>query len=268
MKYILPLILGAALFIGCQPAARKTMREPARIPRALSTSPYPTLKDSIDALLPDSLFPPSSVALKVVSLSTGETLYDLNSDLLYTPASNQKLFTAATALSELGEDYLLSTVVSIDTLAGIIYVKGFGDPLLSTTDIDSIARTLYEVLPPETAWTVIGDVSYFDDRQWGKGWMWDDEPDPTAMFITPLSVNRNTIDVRIGPGTKHGTPLSATIEPATVFVSLENEGVTVSDSVIEKVDLTRTWEERSNTLKITGEMLSRSWTRTLAEVRL
>ena len=64
------------LFVaGCAPAIspERPAREPT--PRIPSVSPYPALKYAVDALLPDSLFPPSNAAVRIVSLSEGETLY-------------------------------------------------------------------------------------------------------------------------------------------------------------------------------------------------
>ncbi len=253
MKPILLFILCTVICIGCSSTSRFARHNDAP-PRLLSTSPYPSLQSRIDYLLSDSLFPPSNVALKVVSPSTGETLYSLNSSLLFNPASNQKLLTAATALEELGEDFLISTVVGLDTTAGIIYVKGCGDPLLSTADLDSIAAMLAGRLEGRKEWAIISDVSYFDDRYWGSGWAWDDEPDPTAMFISPLSVNSNAVKMKLRPGKSAGDSLVITTDQAINYFSIENGGTTVTDSVLQPLDVNRRGKERSNAIRITGQM--------------
>ncbi|HTO93929.1 MAG TPA: D-alanyl-D-alanine carboxypeptidase, partial [Bacteroidota bacterium] len=88
----LAAVLCALIAAGCAPALRteRGAGEPsARMP---STSAYPRLQRAIDDCLPDSLFPPSNAAVRVVSLTRGETLYDLNGSLALNPASNQKLF--------------------------------------------------------------------------------------------------------------------------------------------------------------------------------
>src|SRR5271169_431503 len=108
--------LSFVLLAGCAPAVSpvRSSVPPARLP---SVSPYPALKRSIDELLPDTLFPPSNAAVRIISLTEGETLYDLNGDLALTPASNQKLFTAACALARLGPSYQFRTGVFLDTAA-------------------------------------------------------------------------------------------------------------------------------------------------------
>ena len=252
------------LFAGCLPASRHAGYDSEFGRRFSSSSPYPVLQRQIESLLPDSLFPPSNVSIKVASLHTGEVLYELNSRLLFTPGSNQKLLTAAAALHELGREFQLSTLFSVDTSSGMILAKGFGDPLLTTQDIDSAAHILRPLLADDKEWMVAGDVSYFDDQYWGRGWMWDDEPDPTAMFISPLSVNGNVVRMRVGPGIAAGDSLMVTVEPPTSFVTVENEGVTTADSVLERAKVTRLWREHSNLVKVGGQMRIGDSSRTYA----
>src|ERR1700733_1580613 len=51
------------------------------------------------------------VGMRVVRLSDGHVLYARNSDRLFVPASNMKLFTTALALSKLGAEYRLATQI-------------------------------------------------------------------------------------------------------------------------------------------------------------
>ena len=74
----------------------------------------------------------------VVDAATGETLYSLNADRYFTPASNTKMFTTALALATLGPDYRYRTTIEtggrIDTfgrLRGDLVLVGRGDPNLS-----------------------------------------------------------------------------------------------------------------------------------------
>ena len=47
----------------------------------------------------------------IVDATTGDTLYALNADKYFVPASNMKLFTTAFALAKLGPDYRFHTTL-------------------------------------------------------------------------------------------------------------------------------------------------------------
>jgi serine-type D-Ala-D-Ala carboxypeptidase/endopeptidase (penicillin-binding protein 4) len=253
------LLIGliAAFAAGCS-TSPVTLDFPAPAAgRSGSYSPLPALREKIDQLLPDSLFPPSQAALLVVSLRTGETLYDLNSALTLTPASNQKLLTSAAALTVLGPSYQFTTSACIDTgLTPRIFISASGDPLLSAGDIDSLARAIARRLPAGRQWNIVGDVSIFDDLEKGRGWAWDDEPDPTAMPVSALSANGNTITVRALTGPRENDTLRVEAMPPTSYVSWNNQAIT-TDSSVSTLRITRDWRERGNTILLTGALSRR-----------
>ena len=246
----------AFLLSGCSSlrltGEKATEAGPRLIP---SFSPLPELKARLDALLPDSLFPPSNIAMVVLSLEDGRMLYELNADLLLLPASNQKLFTSAAALSLLGPQYRFLTSVSVDTTdVPSIFIRGSGDPLLSTADLDSLACAVSAILPQDRSWLLRGDVSLFDDVPWGEGWMWNDEAQADGMATTPLSLNGNTVRVKIRAGNNPGDTLAATVEPETRYVTIENKGTTASDTTGQPLQVTRRLTDQSNTIVVSGAL--------------
>jgi D-alanyl-D-alanine carboxypeptidase/D-alanyl-D-alanine-endopeptidase (penicillin-binding protein 4) len=248
--------LSAALFIflaGCAPgiSPQRGMHEPSvRIP---SVSPYPGLKRALDAFLPDTLFPPSNAAIRIISLTEGETLYDLNGELALTPGSNQKLFTSACALSELGPGYMFRTRAFMDTSTPPrIIIRGSGDPLLTTKDLDTLAAAIRAAVHLKSSWTVAGDLSVFDDLTRGSGWTWDDEPDPSAMFISPLSLNGNTVRVLVRPGRGTGDSALVEVDPPTSYVEVEDSAATDTAGSRSTIEVSRNWREHLNTITVRG----------------
>jgi len=252
MRHLLVVVCISILLVGCTGA-----RDAARF-SSLSVSSSSALKARVDALIADTLFPPCNVGVKIVSLSRNETLYALNEHMLFNPASNQKLFTTATALTTLGVNASFPTLVSADTARSLIVIAGFGDPLLSTADLDSLARLCAPALPPGRSWDLGVDVRYFDDLHWGAGWTWDEEPAAYGMFITPLMLNNNTVTVRVLPSATPGMPPAVTIDPQTAYIPLINTAVTVADSVQVPLEITRLWRERLNTITVTGQIRTAS----------
>ncbi len=250
------VILASIMLAGCAAPTQLPLRELHKSPLAtLSRSPYPNLKLGLDTLLADTLFPPSNAGIKIVSLTRHETLYELNPDMLFNPASNNKLFTASAALNSLGESFPLKTLVQADTSGHLLMVRGCGDPLLTTADLDSLAGLIRQKIRPDKTWRLRGDISYFDDVYWGAGWTWDEEPSSYGMFVSPIILNNNTIDVRVLPGLNPGDRPLVSLNPPTDYLSIENGAVTVADTVRKPLDISRKWRERSNVITVQGEVL-------------
>jgi D-alanyl-D-alanine carboxypeptidase/D-alanyl-D-alanine-endopeptidase (penicillin-binding protein 4) len=244
------LIFGLMFLGGCASFA----------PPRQSSDPVRLLQNDIDTVLSDSIFRQTLASLEIVSLNSGQVLYERNSKLLMHPASNLKLLTSATALQVLGEDFRFKTAVLVDSLqsgdivAGNLYLKGFGDPDLKSSDLDSLAATLRSIGIRLITGDIVADDSYFDDLYWGNGWMWDDEPDPDAMFISALSVNKNCVVVTVEPTSVQSDSVIVTINPPTSFISVLSTARTVDDSAKCSLKVSRLFKERLNTITVSGDM--------------
>jgi D-alanyl-D-alanine carboxypeptidase/D-alanyl-D-alanine-endopeptidase (penicillin-binding protein 4) len=223
------------------------------------------LRQRIDRILADSSLSRSTAGLKIVSLRTGETLYERNASLLFHPASNQKLLTSATALSLLGPAFVFRTTVACDSAAltdslvqGNLYLIGRGNPDLTSEDLFGLAHDLAQMGIREIRGNIICDDFYFDEVRWGSGWMWDDEPSHLWSRFSALTVNDNAVVVRVTPANEVGKPARVQIDPATDHATLINTSVTVSRrSQIDSLDfphliVTRRWQQHENTIVVDG----------------
>jgi serine-type D-Ala-D-Ala carboxypeptidase/endopeptidase (penicillin-binding protein 4) len=220
-------------------------------------SPTEKLKSDIDRILNDSIFIPSHVSVKVVSVRTGESLYEHDARFLMNPASNVKLFTSAAAIGILGKNFQLRTAVYADSVTydgvviGNLYLKGFGDPLLSTNDLDSLARILVLSGIKRITGDIIADNSYFDDKFWGLGWTWDDEPDPDAPFISPLTVNSGCVSVT---AFSDSSKVFLSLNPVTSFIRGVNTANVARDSIQRPFKLRRPVQDRPNVIIAEGDL--------------
>lgn len=230
----------------------------SRYATKLSSPAVEHLRAAIDSVLLDPLLIPTRVGIKIVSMKTEETLYERDSKILFHPASNLKLLTTATALNVLGKDYQLKTQLYADDqiedgfLSGNLYAKGFGNPDLTSRDLSDLIQQVKTAGIKAMEGDIVGDVSYFDDLYWGSGWMWDDEPEVYAPFITPLSINKNSVRVHVKPGARIGDQLQINVEPLTSYVSVLNGGITLDDTAKSTLKVSRLFKERLNTITIKG----------------
>jgi D-alanyl-D-alanine carboxypeptidase/D-alanyl-D-alanine-endopeptidase (penicillin-binding protein 4) len=223
------------------------------------------LQKNIRQLLQDSLLQETRTGIKIISLETGETLYAQNSQQLFHPASNMKLLTTSTALKRLGPDFKFKTVLYADTasitdstVSGNLYLKGFGDPDLSTDDLCWIAQKLKSKGIIHITGDLICDDTYMDDLYWGSGWMWDDVSDWYWAPICALTVDDNCVEVTVKPGKKVGESLIVQLEPPTKYMKIVNMGLTVDslDTVQQKAfKVQRKWRPAENTIVIEGGMV-------------
>lgn len=243
------------LLISCASSGRITDRTTA-------FDPIAKLRNEIDAALADSAFYQTFAGIQIVSLQTGEVLYDRNSEKLFHPASNMKLLTTATALSRLGPTFRFKTVLRADTsaladstISGNIYLKGSGNPDLTSDDLRWMVQQLKYKGVRQITGNLICDDSYFDDLSWGQGWMWDDVSAWYWAPISALTANDNCVTVHVKPAAHLGDSLIVQIEPSTSFMTIENLGTTV-DSLdtnrIEQFKVERKWRPPENKVVVEG----------------
>lgn len=243
------------MLAGCA-SQKATYTCPVPVPSVVPacSSPSILLKKKLDDLIARELLPYSLASIKVVSLRSGSTLYETNPSLLMPAASVQKLFTAAAALSLLGPEHTIETSLAVAPDNSTLYFKGCGDPLLKTADLKQMVDNLAGQLSPGRRYALTGDTGCFDDTYWGSGWMWDDEPDPDAMFLSALSVNGNTVRVTVSPGKAASSPLKVTTEPATGYVIIENSGITGERGGSCAASITRRAGDRENHIRVAGTL--------------
>lgn len=230
---------------------------------SLASDPVRSLARQIDTILADSLLRQTNVGIKVVSLTSGEVLYDRNSERLFHPASNMKLLPTATALARLGPNFKFKTVLYADSsaiesdslIAGDLYVKGFGNPDLTDDDLRWLVTRMTQKGIKRIEGDLICDASYCDDLRFGAGWMWDE---PSTWFwgpISALTVNDNCIIVRVKPGREIADSLLVQLEPNTSFMKIENMGVTIDSldsSQVVRLSVERDWKLPGDRVTVAG----------------
>lgn len=205
-----------------------------------------TTSDKIDNIISDDFFKSCVISISVFDLTDNKFLYQKNEKLLLTPASNQKILTTAASLLFLGKDYKFETrlfhtgLIENGTLYGDLFIKGGLDPLFQYSDLDTLLEPLEELGIKKIAGNIFGDVSIKDSLYWGKGWMWDDNPDPTAVYLSALNINGNSVDVFV-EGTSIDSPAVVTLDLPYDYFKIINRTRTVSKFEDDDFTVTRDW---------------------------
>ncbi len=150
-----------------------------------------TLNARITTILRDCGLAGGSTGVSVWRNGATRAAYARNAGTPLVPASNMKLVTAATALYRWGADHRFKTelylplepaTTPVGTVRGDLYLKGYGDPSLSTlsfqrtefgwetSSITSFVRELRALGVTRISGHVVGDSSWFDARQTVSSW--------------------------------------------------------------------------------------------------
>ena len=190
--------------------------------------------------------------VKILSLDTGVTVFEHNSQKLFSPASNSKLYTVALALDRLGADYRIKTSLYAKApptrggkLKGDLIVYGRGDPTITAHlhggDIYQALEPLVSVLTNGgvklIAGDLVGDESYFRGSPFGSGWAWDDLEYYYGAEISALAINDNTLLAIVKPGARVGAPCQLALQPATTWLSLDNRTQTGEKGATRRIRL-------------------------------
>jgi serine-type D-Ala-D-Ala carboxypeptidase/endopeptidase (penicillin-binding protein 4) len=167
----------------------------------------------------------------IVSLTRGDTLFEQNPDAPVQPASTMKMYTSAVALDRWGPDFTFRTPVLRDgpvdangTLTGNLYLRGVGDPSLSSrfwheqSPMDVLASEVVAAGIRHVRGDIIGDATAFDDQLVPDGWKTSYLGAAYAARVSALSLNENLVWVVVKPD---GNKASVTLDPATTSIPLD-----------------------------------------------
>jgi serine-type D-Ala-D-Ala carboxypeptidase/endopeptidase (penicillin-binding protein 4) len=204
----------------------------------------------------------ASWGILVLDRDTGETLYELNADRFFTPASNAKVFTTSLALAMLGPDFRFRTTLesagqlSADGhLAGDLRLVGRGDPDLSNRKFPfagkverdgPVEKILAEMADEAVAkglkeidGDIVADDSYYPYDPYPPGWAIGDVFFTFGSPIGAITLNDNCVSVSILPGVKVGDPANVVVEPAAALDTFSRRIVTVDAFAKPEVGVVR-----------------------------
>jgi D-alanyl-D-alanine carboxypeptidase/D-alanyl-D-alanine-endopeptidase (penicillin-binding protein 4) len=227
------------------------------------------LRFSIDSMVHESQFRNAQFGVLIVDPEKGDTLYSLNAGKLFMPASNMKIVTGATALTQLGPDYTFRTDFAAggrivhDTLQGALIVNGRGDPTISDHMRGDAMKPLYEVADSLKAHGITAiaggiqaGINAFPDTTIGWGWSWDDLGEDYGAGVDELYFNEGFGSI-IANGKAGGFPDSLIVLPIHSYPKAFIQPTSINPSATDTFAL-RLDRDKAGTLLVRGKLKSAS----------
>ena len=199
---VLILLLGVPVF------RQEAFADPVSAPAAVDKSPDiaeylcpADLGAAIEAITGRPQFQRSRWGMLIQTLGSESTLYALNAQRYFTPASNVKLLTTAAALRQLGSQFRIRTsVYGTGTSPNLtsLRVVGRGDPSLTTDQLKDLAQQLKRQGVRRISQLIVED-SYFSEAGINPTWEWEDIHYYYAVSVNSLILNENAVILKLLP---------------------------------------------------------------------
>lgn len=176
------------------------------------------------------------------NLTTGEVIFNHNSELSLVPASVFKILPTSIALEIFGSDYKFKTEIAYSgniqsdgTLKGDLYIVGYGDPSLGSSNFTSNYNSNGNMLAnwvskikaagiTKIDGNIIADASYFNKINIPDTWIWEDLANYYGNQGSSLCYMDNLYYIHFKTGTTDGSPTTITkIEPDDLNLEFKNE---------------------------------------------
>ena len=190
----------------------------------------------------------SSLSVMIKDIRDGNIIYSLNERTPRVPASTLKVVTSTASANALGEEFQYKTGLYKST-NNDLYLKLSGDPLLSTSDLETLlAKAKEKEIIPKTFYI---DDTEFDNVEWGEGWQWDDELNPLMPKFSIFNINSNKIKIEITP-VNEGVSAKIKVKPFYPMTFINQ--VTTSYKLPNSVKLTKNDSIAQNMYLISGNI--------------
>ena len=211
-------------------------------PSAAPSGPLAGLSSEIAAVVNSTGIGKMRVGIQIVLLENPpRVVYEMNSHDAFIPASNQKIFTTAAALTLLPMDFRFRTVLARRGSDLVVIGAGdpaFGDPKIArehnqtiTAVFDEWAAKLKAAGVTRITGDLLFDDSIFEQEFLHPNWLTQYKNKLQTWYTAPvggLTFNDNCLDLVVKPSGAIGSPASVTLIPNTTYATVQNTAKTAS----------------------------------------
>ncbi len=225
-------VMGLAPRAGSGGEGPKVPRDPAQR--------HAWLQAEIDAAFKAPALAKAKISAVVLESDSGKTLYARDEKTPLNAASNVKIVTTSAALSLLGPEYRWRTTVAVvgppngpplpagGEIGGDLYVRGSGDPTLSTEDLTAIVGDLAALGLHKVRGALVVDDSLFQGGYVPPAY--DQRNDSTASRTasSAASLDGNVVGVTVIPGPAAGAAARIVVDPPSPYFTIAGRVVTAA----------------------------------------
>lgn len=221
--------------LGTRPAAAADLRPPAALDQRRTW-----LKTALDEVFNAPAFSSSKVGVLVIEAETGKVLYARNDKTALNAASNVKIVTSASALALLGPEYRWKTIAYAagppkgpflgagGEISGDLFIRGFGDPTLTTQDLNAFASDLLSLGVRRIKGGITVDETFFEGGHLAPAYDQRLESTIYRPASSAASLNANVVRITVVPGPKPGAPARILVNPPSPYFTMSGRIVTAS----------------------------------------
>jgi D-alanyl-D-alanine carboxypeptidase/D-alanyl-D-alanine-endopeptidase (penicillin-binding protein 4) len=214
------------------PPADKAAVPPLTPPPSDPTQRMRWLGERIDLLVQQIIADRARVGIAVLDVDSGRLLYGRSDNVQFNIASNVKLFTSAAALALLGPEYRFKTALYGErdkdrSELKSLYLRGYGDPTLSTEDLWRLTSELSARGIKKIKGDIFIDDTFFDEQRVAPAFEQKNEDRGYRAPQGAVSLNYNAVGVHVYPGLAEGQPARVLVDPPSPYFIISNETRTV-----------------------------------------
>jgi D-alanyl-D-alanine carboxypeptidase/D-alanyl-D-alanine-endopeptidase (penicillin-binding protein 4) len=224
------------LGLTARPGALPEMPPPPKDP----TARREWLKTRLDEVFAAPALAKAKVAMIAVESDTGRTVYARAEKTPLNVASNVKIVTSAAALSLLGPEYRWRTTLSFvgppggpplpagGEIEGDLYLRGAGDPTLSTEDLATMVGDLAALGLRKVRGALVVDDTLFEGGYVPPAYEQKNDSTASRAPASAASLNGNVVAVTIIPGAAAGASARVVVDPPSPYFTVAGRVVTAA----------------------------------------
>ncbi|GBF80703.1 D-alanyl-D-alanine carboxypeptidase/D-alanyl-D-alanine endopeptidase [Aphanothece sacrum] len=159
------------------------------------------LSQEIERIIKEEKYRRSRWGILIQTLDSGSTLYALDEQKYFIPASNVKLLTTAAVLLKYGSQFRINTPIYITgnyPHLQTLRIVGKGDPSLTTQQLQTLAKWLKIRGIKQIDQLIVTDGD-FKESPINLTWEWEDIQFYYATAINHLILNENAVTLKLIP---------------------------------------------------------------------